>query len=282
MKRSGKKKTINKDSWMNTYSDMVTLLLCFFVLLFASSSLDSSKWQVLVEELNPKVKTMAESASVKTAGKEDIHITTSGSGLVAEITDFSGLYENVETYAEENNLTDLVKVIKGDGYVFIVFRNSVFFDGDKHDLRPQGKQVLDFLCSGLTKVSPDIQEIQIHGHTNQADPSHPNPSRGDWMLSADRAAEVTAYMQSKNFIDPKRFVPMGHGQYYPTAPFVGEENRSQNRRVEILIQEKGSVGKTLDQIYAEMDQGGKAGNVVEGDAPLKTNQIPIKKNGQKQ
>lgn len=279
-----KKKTINKDSWMNTYSDMVTLLLCFFVLLFASSSLDSSKFQILVEQLNPNIKTMAEKDSAKSAGSSDIHITTSGGGLVADINDFSGLYDNVEAYVKENKLQDMVQAIQGDGYVFIVFRNSVFFDGDKHDLRPQGKQVLDFLCSGLAKVSGDIQEIQVHGHTNQADPNRPNESRGDWMLSADRAAEVVSYMQSKNIIDPKRYVPMGHGQYYPAAPFVGEKNRSQNRRVEILIQEKGSVGKTLDQIYEDMDkqEKEKVGTVIEGDKQQASGVTPKQADGQKQ
>lgn len=249
------KKPVNKDAWMGTYSDMVTLLLCFFVLLFASSSVDSSKWAILVQALNPDAG--QEVSQIVMEGVDDEGsdpFDSTGKGLLTDVAEFQDLYYAMEEYVEQNGMQDQVQVMSGEGYTFLVFRNDIFFDGDSSILKERGKEVLNFLAGGIQHISEDVKEMRILGHTNQADPSTPNPIAGDRYLSSDRSTAVLVYIQEKNILDPKKLQSIGCGQFYPIASFTRDDDRARNRRVEILITETGHVSYTLDEIYADIDK----------------------------
>lgn len=273
MKRSSKK-SVNADAWLNTYADMVTLLLCFFVLLFAASTIDSEKWEILVRSLNPKAQQQTQIAQQETEGEPSNNFTTTGTALVTDIETFDQLYWSLKQYVETNNLSADVDILKGDGYTFIVFRNNVFFDGDQYYLRPEGKDILDFLSSAISSLSEDIAQIRIMGHTNQADPNKRNTPRTDWFLSSQRAAEVCAYIDEKGVIEPKKLTTEGKGQNYPAGSFVTEEDRQRNRRVEILISENEKLAITLDELYAEIENQLNLTDttVEEGDIDLNIDQ----------
>ena len=234
---------------MTTYTDMVTLLLCFFVLMFATSSIDKDKWQILVKSLNPNVAATAQSADEE--GSQEAPETYETS--MTDIETFEQLYSHMRRYIVENRMTDDIEVRGGVGYTFITFRNNVLFDGDRYNLRPRGREVLDALCSGIEPISESIKEMQILGHTNQADPNRQNEARGDRFLASNRATEVLVYIQEKGIIDPKKLIGIGYGQFYPVAPFVREEDRLRNRRVEILITEANAVDISLEYIYSQMN-----------------------------
>ena len=238
---------------MTTYADMVTLLLCFFVLLYASSTVDRDKWQILVRSLNPNASVVSQIVNEMSEGEDPEMVDTSGDGLLTDITTLDQLYWQMRKYVEENNLKEDVDVINGDGYTFITFRNSILFDGDRYNLKPEGRGILDVLCDGLSPLGDNIKEMRILGHTNQADPNRQNAARGDRFLASNRATEVLVYIQEKDTIDPKKLVGIGYGQFYPVAPFVMEEDRLKNRRVEILITEANAVDVSLDQIYSQME-----------------------------
>ncbi|WP_324824546.1 OmpA/MotB family protein [Sinanaerobacter sp. ZZT-01] len=256
------KKPVDKNAWMNTYSDMVTLLLCFFVLLFSVSSVDSAKWSVLVKALNPKAKEVSQIVTEEMAGEEGKDpLSSGGKGLMTDVTEFQDLYYRMEEYIIENKLSGDIDVHQGDGYTFIVFRNDVFFDGDSYVLKQRGKDVLTFLASGIEPIQDQINEMRILGHTNQADPNKPNPIVGDRFLASNRATTVLIFIQEKSVIDPKKLIDSGYGQNYPIAPFVKEEDRARNRRVEILITESNKVSVTLEEVYKQIDEHE---NVTEG------------------
>ncbi|MEA4988316.1 MAG: flagellar motor protein MotB [Anaerovorax sp.] len=248
------KKPVDKNAWMNTYSDMVTLLLCFFVLLFSVSSVDSAKWSILVKALNPNAKEVSQIVTDLTESQGEDPLDSGGKGLMTDVTEFQDLYYQMQEYIIENKLSGDVEVHQGDGYTFIVFRNDVFFDGDSSILKQRGKDVLTFLASGIQPIQDQINEMRILGHTNQADPNRPNPITGDRFLSSDRATTVLVYVQEKNVIDPKKLISIGYGQHYPIAPFVREEDRAKNRRVEILITQSNKVSVTLEEVYRQIDE----------------------------
>ncbi|MCL1981761.1 MAG: OmpA family protein [Clostridiales bacterium] len=239
---------------MTTYSDMVTLLLCFFVLLFAASTVDNAKWQILVRSLNPNASVVSQIVNEMSEGEDTEMVSTSGDALLTDIVSFDQLFWQMRRYVEENDMSADVEVVGGDGYTFITFKNNILFDGDKYNLKPGGRTILDFLCSGISPISGDVKEIRVLGHTNQADPNRPNEVRGDRFLASNRAAEVLVYIQEKSIIDPKKLVSIGYGQFYPVAPFVEEEDRLRNRRVEILITEAGAVDVSLEQVYAQLGE----------------------------
>lgn len=248
------RKPVDKNAWMNTYSDMVTLLLCFFVLLFSVSSVDSAKWTILVKALNPNATDVSQIVTENIQSQGPDPFNTGGDALMSEVTEFQDLFYQMQDYIIENKLSGDIEIHQGDGYTFIVFRNDVFFDGDSSILKQRGKEVLTFLASGIKPIQNQINEMRILGHTNQADPNKPNPISGDRFLSSDRATRVLVFLQKKNIIDPKKLISIGYGQHYPIASFITPKDRAKNRRVEILITESNKVSITLEEVYKQIDQ----------------------------
>ena len=248
-----KRRPVEKWGWMTTYSDMVTLLLCFFILMYAFSTIDNSKWEIIVKTLNPNAKLSSNLIRDIDISELPKLVDVSDSGM-AGIETFDELYWQMKRYVEENGLEDDIDVRGGAGYTFIVFRNNIFFDGDSSTLKTEGRQILDVLGSGVAAVKGLVKELRILGHTNQADPNRQNAARGDRFLASDRATEVLVYLQEKEIIEPRKLVSIGYGQFYPVAPFISEDDRLKNRRVEILITEADAVDVSLDFIYSQMER----------------------------
>lgn len=250
MARKKKGSSDSGANWMDTYGDMVTLLLCFFVLLYSMSSIDQQKWEILVRSFNPNAKEVSQIVQNATASDDPDPIEGSTDPDTTSI-DFDNLYYQLSQYVEENNLSADVELSKGDGFTFITFRNNIFFDGDSYVLKENGKQALDKLADVLYQAKDSISEIQVLGHTSQADPNQVNELVSDRFLSSNRATVVVVYLQEKNIVDPAILVSSGYGQFRPISPFDTSESRAKNRRVEILITKTDSVVKTLDEYYKE-------------------------------
>ena len=107
-----------------------------------------------------------------------------------------------------------------------------------------------------------ISQIEILGHTAQADPNRPNRPRTDRMLSSLRSAEVAAYIQEKNIIDPSKLIGISYGQFRPVDTFETAEGRAKNRRVEFLIVDKGADIKSMNDFYDEYYNSIEAGDVT--------------------
>lgn len=243
------------NEWLNTYSDMVTLLLCFFVLLYSISSVDSAKWKIIVESFNPTDENISQIVENLEENKGGYEVEGGLDGIDPEfesIGDFDDLYYRLSKYVESEGLDADVEVSKGDGFTFITFRNNVFFNGDSYELNEKGKVILDHLCNAISDVSKSIGEIQILGHTSQASPDVPNEVESDRFLSSNRASEVLVYIQNKNIIDPSKLVSSGFGQFRPVSSFETRESRAKNRRVEIIITKSDGVVKSLENYYKEV------------------------------
>lgn len=233
-------------NWMDTYGDLVTLLLCFFVLLYSISSIDQSKWIQIVKSFNPDAKEVSQIADPVAENAPD---DVPGMPVADE---FDDLYESLKKAIEQAGLDSEVELFKGDGYSFITFRDNVFFDGDSSVIKEGGEAILAQFASIISGVSDSVKEIQVLGHTTQADPNVPNDATGDRVLSAERAARVAAYLQERTNVPPANIVGVGYGQWRPIAPFDTEENRAKNRRVELLITKSDAVEHSLEEYYEDM------------------------------
>lgn len=247
MKKKPRKKA-SGGSWMDTYGDMVTLLLCFFVLLYSISTIDQTKWQNFVKSMNPELIEEVESSSASES-EQAAEATTE---LTPIDQQFELMYQNLVSEFQSMGLDAEVSIVKGDGYNFISFQDKVFFTGDSYVLRDEGKRALDGFARAVAPVASAIKEIEVLGHTTQELPDRQNNPVNDRMLSTERAAQVTAYIQQKNMIDPARLVSLGFGQFRPIAPFDTEPNREKNRRVEILITNDEAVQRSLTEYYAQI------------------------------
>lgn len=256
-------------NWMDTYGDMVTLLLCFFVMLYSMSRMDESKWIALVQSFNPGYAVDEPSQIVVPGEIANEPVTGLPSALTQDQVEaaLEGLYVSMSEYVASAGLQDMVSLSKGSGYVFISFDDTIFFDGDSYVLKDGGKAILDQIAVPLAEASESINEIRVLGHTAQASPDRPNYVDVDRFLSSDRATVVTIYLQEKNIIDPARLVSVGYGQWRPIASNDTAETRAQNRRVELIIsgiQPDSTEGDSLEQYYTI--RGEEAVNVTEETA----------------
>ena len=266
MRRKKRDDSSGGPNWLDTYSDMVTLLLTFFVLLFSMSTISSNKWQKLVAALSANLtKTSSEqpvvidpessvSSMAPDAAAVDQGLGEEDTQPVDEVTEFDQLYAYLKQYIQQNHLEGSVKIYKGDGYTFLSFQNSIFFDGDSAVLRPQGKVILDFLCGAIQNIPDQIGEIRFYGHTAKVSATNtPERQAFDRGLSDDRAKNVLLYVQAKGIISGAKMVSEGYGEYRPVVPDDGTEaTRAKNRRVEIYLSKTGKTADVLDQVYEEI------------------------------
>ena len=119
-------------NWMDTYGDMVTLLLCFFVMLYSMSTLDKEKWIALVQSFNP-TEEVTETQPPSASGGE-------GTGTQEDIDqDMEELYQAMQDYVQQAGMANQVTLGEGNGYVFISFDDTVFFSGDSYELRMRAR-----------------------------------------------------------------------------------------------------------------------------------------------
>lgn len=234
------------DAWLNTYADMVTLLLTFFVMLFTMSSIDAEKWKILVEAFSTKG-VEVDNVVVIPDSESDIGSNIiinpddgSPSDVEPEITEpamimnFDDLYNFIKQYVEEKGLESSIEISRNENSVFIRFEDNVFFDPDKSYLRYGSHELLNFLGDCFLAIEDQIMMIRINGHTASV-PNTTKKSGFDRTLSSDRANSVLLYFEEMKRIEPKKLISIGYGRNYPIAENDTEEGRTRNRRVEIMI-----------------------------------------------
>ena len=167
-----------KGNWLDTYADMVTLLLCFFVLLYSASSVDETKWQYIYQSftssgsyINPFV--MDEQPSnnaADTNGNAESPPNTQNGGTTSEEieglpSDFNELYTYLKTTTDKNDLGQYVYLEQTPTRIFIRFDNTIMFDGNSAVLKDEGKQVLNKFMAGIKAVKKYIKTCEVYGHT---------------------------------------------------------------------------------------------------------------------
>lgn len=238
-------------NWMDTYGDMVTLLLCFFVLLYSMSTISEQNWKALVMSFNPDaVETVTDPEGNDGPNADPNEDDGSGLGITqAEIdNDIESLFEALQGYVNDQGLQNDVSVSKGDGKVFVTFNSVVFFDGNDSRLREDGKPILETMGNILSRVDKSVDEVRVMGHTAQAIPNQPNEVMGDRALAAMRSSNALAYIQLHCSVDPARMISEGYGQWRPVSNNQNETERAKNRRIEMIVSGRNLEEELKDDI----------------------------------
>jgi len=215
--------------WMVTYGDMMTLLLCFFILLFSFSTIDVVKFRDVIVELQGALGVLSGGPMVLNLG--DIPAKQVTENPSASTRRLEGIKEEIEKKAAEENMSDNVQVTINERGLMIRFTDTALFDLGKADVKPEAVPVLDAIGEELMEVS---NRVAIEGHTDPTPINTPQfPS--NWELSTARASAVVHYMIEVSGIAPDRLSASGFSYYHPVVPNNTPEDQAQNRRVDVLI-----------------------------------------------
>jgi len=214
------------DSWLNTYADMVTLLLTFFILLLSMSTVNQEKFNAFIRSF---------------AGL--LPIEDSETGNFSEPTDIEDganamneLYMKLSKYISDNGQTDAVYLMLSDDIIYVRFNSSAFFEPDKYIIRTGSQATIEFIGKALKEYEDDIELVTVFGHTATAD-----TPVSDWMLSGERAAVVAMHLEDDQKFDQNKLVILGYGNNFPIEDNSTEEGRKANRRVELAVIGKKST-----------------------------------------
>ncbi len=214
--------------WLTTYSDMVTLLLCFFVLLFTFSSVDAEKFRSIMASFQGGTGVLSGGSSL------DIPINPIEDDLdVDEV--LNELLAYLEDFSESLDLGEGIEVISEERGIVIRFTDNVFFDSGSADLKPDSLEVLKSVAEILNEDSFKDKQIKIEGHTDSDPILRKSPYPTNWELSTARATNVLRYFEENGYIQGERISSSGYSFYRPIAPNDTRENKARNRRVDIVI-----------------------------------------------
>ncbi|MFB6364674.1 flagellar motor protein MotB [Paenibacillus elgii] len=250
MARKNKKQEApeNHERWMVTYADLITLLLIFFVIMYAMSKVDVQKYEVLSQALKfefMKADTimpmgMGVSGSANPAkGGDDSNKTEQQLKEMKEREEWEkkerqleDLLQKVQVYVEENNLQSQVSAANTPRGVAVTLNDLFLFDLGKADLKEPAVPVL----SKLASLFPTLDAtVSIEGHTDDLPLATGSFYKDNWGLSQARSLSVLRYFLYETQLDPKKFVSTAYADTMPVAENNSAENRAKNRRVEIIV-----------------------------------------------
>ena len=258
-------------NWMDTYGDMVTLLLTFFIMLYSMSNLDAQKWTIFVKSIPSIQNQGSENITINSQMSDTPEVDSKGQEIGVGVVDHLGAIQHIVGHVDGAPVgggqagVKEATVIRGDDYTYVSFANNVFFGANSSVLTREGQAVLYTFAKAIAPAAGGIEQVNIMSHTAKVtDNSQINPQiiRKDRILSAMRSAEVCIYLQQQNVIKPEKLVDISYGEYRPIADNSTEEGRIKNRRIEFLLLDNGAKERDLNEYYKEFKSGEYANTTV--------------------
>lgn len=219
---------------MTTFGDLMSLLLCFFVLLLSFSEMDRQKYKVVAGSME-RAFGMQRKNNVSESPRHGLKMIAKDfdqQSVATRVKEFIGreLEENFDELFSK--ISDDFEIEAGENEVVIRLMGESTFDSGKAEIKPELKPLI--LRIGQILATEAKRDIVIAGHTDNV-PIHGGPYQTNLKLSIARAATVAQFLLDNARIDPKRVSTMGFGEYRPIADNTTAEGRRKNRRVEIIV-----------------------------------------------
>jgi chemotaxis protein MotB len=231
------------ERWMASYMDMVTVLMCMFIVLFAMSSVDADKFEKLKNSLATGFGA-TDVGSVDTA--EGVVVTADKVGeegeplelpltdlelAKAEVDELEQLKEQIRLNLAAQNLEHAVDFeIDERGLTIRLIGSETFFASNSVDLAGVAPAVLDAVSPVLSATA---YQIAVEGHADSRNPGPPYPT--NWELSSGRATQVLRRLVENGHVGQERIGAIGYGSARPVATGGSEADMAANRRVDIVV-----------------------------------------------
>lgn len=265
-RRRKRNSSTNHDRWLLTYADMITLLLIFFIVMFAMSQIDIKKYEAITQSLQSSFKSgnsildqgsgvldggTLPSGNGSGGGKGDKGTDNSGASdekqeeqnknqplTAREIAfrkqeeELSNLMNMIKQYIKENQLEDQISINDLPKGISITLNDRFLFDIGQASLKSDSTETLTRLASLFKQLHT---MISIEGHTDNLPITSKSKYADNWELSGARALSVLRYFIDKESLDPKGFQYAGYADTRPAGDNNVPAGRQKNRRVEITV-----------------------------------------------
>lgn len=263
-RRAPKQDKQGGNEWLTTYSDLVTLLLTFFVLLFSFSTIDAQKWQSLVASFaggsgileggrigsdstgtgdSPNIDDFLE---LIPGGADDYKELDDDSDVTDDSMDeFVELYKAIEGFLGEKGIPAEVKISNAHTEILLRFKDSVLFDTGEVDIKIEAQGVLDGIAEVLNRFDDKISRVRIDGHADIR-PINTKLYPTNWELSAKRAVNVVRYFSEERGLEASKLSAAAYGEFHPIEDNKTDDSMARNRRVEIFIVRVAEPAETIE------------------------------------
>lgn len=239
MRKNTKKEKDDTERWMLSYLDFITLMMIFFLMMYAISNVDNKKAETLANSLKigfnsgngENVIAISDSSEITPDLVKSNDEETQTSTSVTEEEKLADVKKKIDTLLNNTELKGSVSTSIQERGLIISFNNSVFFNSGDANIKPDWQSKL----VAISKVLNEIDNyIRVEGHTDNV-AINTNYFHSNWQLSSVRAANVVEFLITQGNIQPGRLSSVGYGEYRPIKSNDTEEGKSSNRRVDILI-----------------------------------------------
>jgi chemotaxis protein MotB len=223
-----------QERWLLTYADLITLLMIFFVVMYALSNVDATKFKAIAETLS-KALGGGGGAVLNSPGPSIVPGQSGEVNIVKERIDEVKQMEQIKqelvTFIKENDLSAQVSVISEERGVVVSFQTPVLFALGSADLVPSAAVMIRKMGKILMETR---NYIRVEGHTDNL-PINTAQYPSNWELSSARATRVVQELIKGIGFPPERLSATGYGEYRPRMPNNSEINRQLNRRVDLVV-----------------------------------------------
>lgn len=228
------------DRWLVSYADFITLLFAFFVVMYAISTVNKSKYENLSSSIG-----LALSGSTPPEKQQSLNAAKQPQTTIIKPLPLSYILQKnrrkeIDTMAQmsaelTNTFSTLITdksltIAQDDRGVRIDINDSLLFNEGSAELRPEAKSIIEQIGE---KLKDQTRLIQVEGHTDNVD-IHNAEFFSNWELSAVRASSVVR-MLSANGIAEQRLSAVGFGSTQPMESNMTDSGRAKNRRVSLVI-----------------------------------------------
>ncbi len=219
------------ERWVISYADLVTLLLGFFILLYATTDQNVAKMDSLARGLSS-----AFNVPIKEGGSESLF--DGGSGIIPERNsradiplDLEAIRRVIQQETERSGMQGKIAVEKAEDRIILRLSDNLVFPSASSDIRPEARPILAVVAKALGRNN---NEVSVEGHTDNI-PLATDRYPSNWELSSARATAVLRALTEEYGVDAKRLVASGFGEHRPIASNLTPEGRAANRRADIVI-----------------------------------------------
>ncbi|WP_164215182.1 flagellar motor protein MotB [Virgibacillus sp. YIM 98842] len=228
------------ESWLLPYSDLLTLLVALFIVLFAMSEVDSQKYESLMQifesEFSGEIGVVEDDQGapeeLPAADSEEMDENEEEQNGISELRKLKELQKQINHYIEENHLSEELGTKLSNEGLFVTISNDVSFDTGSAEVKKEGREIAEEVSNFLYTDPPN--QIVVSGHTDNR-PIDNHDFSSNWELSAVRAINFMELLLEHEKLNPEQFSAKGFGEHHPVVPNSSKQNMEINRRVEVQI-----------------------------------------------